>query len=250
MVRNCRGHWVFANGDRVFLRNNGLGDTANTGKTMVQIAEAYATCLCAHFLSVGGPGLLPARRRISTLASRLRSSWARASEVDTTIRRAWLRGISAGISRQPADHLQKCRLPGAWRPPTTCSARPARWNSDRAHSARHAARQAHLSEQRRFEIDRFAGWRSQQRNCRDTGVERDSTHRTAKDLLDRELIVGGIAGVDPENDTEDLQFLLEQSSRLSPDTIARLRSLSRSNGARSRALQIFRGRAEVVDRIG
>jgi tripartite-type tricarboxylate transporter receptor subunit TctC len=96
----------------------------------------------------------------------------------------------------------------------------------------------------RFEIDKFRWLASLNSETAVTlAWNATSTHRTAKDLLERELIVGGIAGVDPETTPRLYNPCWGRNSRSSPDTIARLRSLLRSNGVRSRALQIFRGPA-------
>ena len=65
-------------------------------------------------------------------------------------------------------------------------------------SARHAARQAHLPVGVRFEIDKFHWLGSLNSEIAVTLAWHTAPHKTAKDLFDKELIVGGITGVDPE----------------------------------------------------
>lgn len=61
----------------------------------------------------------------------------------------------------------------------------------------------------RFEIDKFRWLASLNSETAVTlAWNASSTHRTAKDLLERELIVGGIVGVDPETTPKLYNFLL------------------------------------------
>ena len=91
MVRNCREHCDIWNGDRVFLKNCGHGGHGQQWQN--QWCKSFDwVCDCSLrllFCRSVDPAYLQRLRRISTLASRSRSSWAPAWEVATIIRRAW-----------------------------------------------------------------------------------------------------------------------------------------------------------------
>src|SRR6195256_5004624 len=177
-------------------------DTANTGKTMMQIVQTRMRLVFVlTVLSVGGSSLFPA----------LAQDFYAGKQITLIVGA----GVGGGYDHQArlvARHLGR-HIAG--NPPIIVQNMPAAGSmaatnymfstAPRDGTAIALIQRGMLlakltyPSSARFEIDKFRWLASLNSETAVTlAWNATSTHRSARDLLERELIVGGIAGVDPE----------------------------------------------------